>query len=58
METIQAGGITNKSCEGCSGDAEHGGDDKTLWRVRTGHEQARDGSGNKPIRMIDLTGLF
>lgn len=47
MGTIQASGVTNITCEECPGDAEHGGEDKTLWSVRTGHEQARDGSGNK-----------
>ena len=44
---IPTGGVTNKSCEDRPDDAEHGGEDKTLWRVRTGHEQACDGSGNK-----------
>ena len=45
--TIQASGVTNIGCEERPGDAEHGREKKTLWRVRTGHEQARNGSGNK-----------
>jgi hypothetical protein len=47
MWIIPAGGITNKSCNDCPGDAEHGGENKTFWRFRTGHKQARDGAGNK-----------
>ena len=47
MGTIPTGGLTDISCEDRPDEAERGGEDKTLWRVRPRHEQTRDGSGNK-----------
>jgi hypothetical protein len=45
---IQAGRVTYISCKERPSDAKRGGEDKTLWRVRTRHEQTRNGAGNKP----------
>ena len=45
--TIKARGVTYDRCKKGSRHAQNGRDDKTFWRVRTGHQQPRDDAGNK-----------